>query len=94
MTPQSGGSVEQEMARIAVAVNGDVEVEVVNAGQEGTQFFACTIREYGWMAAVEGRRFPTTYGYGSGGTVLAAVLKAEAVMDNMGKRPQSGRGTP
>lgn len=71
-------TVESEMERLTVHGRYDVTLTIVNAGQEGAQFFAAQIRESAVFAAVDGR-IATTYGYGTGPDCLTALSKAERV---------------
>ena len=75
---------EQAMSRLGDEC-GSCEVEVVNPGQEGAEFFACQLQDPAFFV-IGGRR--KHYGYGSGKTILEAVLAAEKTMDNLNQRPR------
>lgn len=76
-TEQEVATVEGEMARLSVNGWFAIELDIINACQEGAQFFAVEVREHRWIAAVDGRPFRTLHGYGSGPDVLTALASAE-----------------
>lgn len=77
----SDDAAEVVMERLAQGGRYDIEVSIVNAGQNGAQFFMAELRENRLDAFARRSTFNLRkcYGVGTGDTIQAALLKCEQV---------------